>query len=644
KELAFIEDRQNLKVLNLATRKVRALAGPESLMSKNDGDQRFRWSPNGQWIVFNLAPTGKFQTQLGLVRADGQDGVVDLTRSGFDCMNPVWVLGGKALLYSTTRDGMRGLAAIGGSQTDWYAMFLDRVAWDRSRLSKAELTLQKEAEGKGPTPVATPEPLDLEPRWDRTTRLTLQSARMGDAVLSADGETLYYLARFERGLNLWSTQVRTKETRMLTPLDASAATLTWDREQKTLLLLADGMIAKVDPGTGRKDPIPVSCELWLNPAAERMAMFEHATRRITETFYDRSFRGLDWQGLCKAYAKHVPHTGSSFELAELLSELLGELNVSHSGGYLRAKEGDVDLTASLGFLADETHQGSGIRVAEVLRNGPLDKADLTAGPGTVIEAIDGEAIPADRDWVGLLNRKAGKRVLVQLKNGEQRSEAVVRPIPVAEETLLLYERWVRRNRDEVERLSGGKLGYVHVRNGFDRPFRNIIEEVIGHRDGRVGVIVDTRFNPGGALTSDLITFLTGRRMFHSDAAGRNVGWEPGARWTGASVLLTNEGAYSDGHCLSCAFQSQGVGKIVGMPVPGTCIWSISELLQDETIICGAPTVGMKDTSGRLLEGIQVEPDVRVPNPYGEVAAGRDAQLAAAVQVLLAETSVSGKGR
>jgi tricorn protease len=644
KELAFIEGRDSLKVLDLGTRKVRDLVTSEALASTNDGDQFFRWSPDGKWIAFRLQPTGKAQTQVGLVKADGSGGVIDLTQSGFDCQNPSWILGGKALLFSSPRDGMRGLAAIGGTQTDWYAMFLDQATWDRFRLNPADLALLKESEGKSKLPPQPSDSLDFDRRADRVARLTIQSARMGDAVMSPDGESLFYLAKFEKGFNLWTTRFRTRETRLLTQLDATSANLSWDRENKNLLLVADGSLARIDPASGRREPVPVSCQITVKPAAERQAMFEHAARRVSETYFDRSFHGVDWDALCRDYARHVPHTGTSFEFAELLNELLGELNVSHAIAYLRSKDRDGDSTGSLGFIPDPAYRGPGVRVAEILANGPLDKADLTVGPGTLIESVDGEPIPVDRDWASLLNRKVGKRVLVGFRNGERRAEAVVRPISVQEESNLLYERWVRRNRAEVERLSGGRLGYVHIKNGFDRPFRTLVDEVHGRYVGRAGIVVDSRFNPGGSLTADLVAFLTGEPIFRTAVGGRVTAVESGGRWTGPSVLLVNEGAYSDGSCFSCSYQRLGVGKLVGMPVPGTCINSIAELLQDETTIFSAPVVKVTDPSGALMEGRQIEPDVVVPNPYADVAAGRDPQLEAAVKVLLAGTVGEGGRR
>ena len=165
----------------------------------------------------------------------------------------------------------------------------------------------------------------------RKARLTIHSSSLGDALVSKDGETLYYLARFERGMNLWSTNLRTKETKQVLALNANGGSMTWDNEQKSILLLADGAIAKIDPVAAKREPVPISGELVLNVDAEREAMFDHVWRKVRDTFYSRGYHGIDWQAIRPVYAKYLPHIGTQHEFAEMLAEMLGELNISHSG-------------------------------------------------------------------------------------------------------------------------------------------------------------------------------------------------------------------------------------------------------------------------------------------------------------------------
>jgi C-terminal processing protease CtpA/Prc len=293
-----------------------------------------------------------------------------------------------------------------------------------------------------------------------------------------------------------------------------------------------------------------------------------------------------------------------------------------------------DATAALGAFYDQTWTGSGIKVTEVVKDGPLDKAGMAVRPGAIIESIDGQAITPSTDLAQLLNRKAGKPVLLVVSADGRKSEVVAKPITLAEENRLLYARWVRRNQGEVDRLSSGQLGYIHVPGMNDGAYRTTFEEALGKYALRKGLVVDTRFNGGGDLVADLAMFLSGKQFFTYTTDTRSNGFEPNFRWTKPSVSLAGEANYSDGHCYAYTYKMLKIGPLVGMPVPGTCTFAGWEMLQDG-LRWGVPGVGVKDsTTGRYLENSQTEPDVKVMNEYAAVSKGKDQQLEAAVAELM----------
>ena len=150
---------------------------------------------------------------------------------------------------------------------------------------------------------------------------------------------------------------------------------------------------------------------------------------------------------------------------------------------------------------------------EVLEGGPFTNAKTKIKKGVIIEKIDGEAITNDIDWSSLLNRKVGKNVLLSLYDPEtkQRWDETTKPITQGEEQGLLYHRWVKINRKKVEEFSGGKVGYVHVQGMNDGSYRTVYEDVLGKAADKEALIVDTRFNGGGWLHDDLVTFLGGKK-------------------------------------------------------------------------------------------------------------------------------------
>ena len=148
KEIAFIEDRVTLKVLNLASKQTRTLLTDRELAPSADGNQYYQWSPDGKWILFDYAVPGFAPSEVGLVQADGKGKVVNLTESGFDDARAKWILGGEAMIWVSNRDGLKAVAQSGGAQNDVYALFFTRDAWDRFRLTKEEFALLKEIEEK----------------------------------------------------------------------------------------------------------------------------------------------------------------------------------------------------------------------------------------------------------------------------------------------------------------------------------------------------------------------------------------------------------------------------------------------------------------------------------------------------------------
>ena len=645
KEIAYVEDRSTLKVLNLETRQSRTILTSKEI---DEGDQQFEWSPDSKWILFDLSVPGLAPGEIGLVRADGKSPAINLTQSGFNDSRGRWIMGGKAMLWFSTRDGLKAVAQGGGAQNDAYAMFFSQDAWDRYRLSKEDYALLKETEDKkdkdkpkeakeAPKDAKVEDLVfDLDNVAERKARLTIHSSSLGDAAISKDGETLYYLARFEKGMNLWSTNLRTRETKMALALNANGGTLAWDKDQKTLFLLADGAISKIDPASAKRETVSISGEMVVNLAAERQQAFDHVWQTVKDSFYTAGYHGADWDGLRPIYQKYLPHIGNNYEFAEMLAEMLGELNISHSGASYSPQATNQDETAALGVFPDPAWTGVGIKVVEVIKDGPLDKSGIVVKPGMIIEAIDGETVAADKDPAQFLNRKAGKKTLLRVADGDKRFDVVVKPVTLGEENRLLYARWVHRNEAEVDRLSQGQLGYVHVPGMNDGAYRSTYEEVMGKFATRKGVVIDTRFNGGGDLVADLAMFLSGKKFFEYANDRRASGYEPNFRWTKPSISMANEANYSDGHCYAYTVKALNLGKLVGMPTPGTCTFAGWESLADG-VRWGVPHSGVKDaTTGKYLENQQTEPDIRVMNDYSVVITGKDQQLEAAVAALMKE--------
>ena len=641
-------------------------------MYNTGGGFDYEWSPDGKWFTLEfIGNRHDPYSDIGIVSAQG-GAITNLTNSGYMSGSPRWVLDGNAVLFQTERYGMRAHASW-GSQQDVMLVFLNQDAYDRYRLSKEDFELLKEFEkeqkkakekdekkknekkkdagkdkkkdgdkdgdnGKSDKDKESKKEIVVELKGieDRIVRLTPNSSDLGSAIVSKDGENLYYFSAFEGGYDLWKMNLREKETKRLHKLNTGWVSLSMDKDGNIFLLGSRNM-QKMDAKSDALKPISYQAEMKMDLAAEREAMFDHVYKQQQKRFYNLNMHGVNWDEMSVAYRKFLPHIDNNYDFAELLSEWLGELNVSHTGGRYFAN-GKGDVTSNLGLLFDWEYRGKGMRIAEVIEKGPFDHSRTKVKEGCIIEKINGQEISQENDITVLLNNKAGKKTLISLYDpqSKERWEEVVMPISGGRLNGLLYNRWVKQRAAEVEKWSNGRLGYVHIQSMGDGSFRTVYSDILGKYNNCEGIVIDTRFNGGGRLHEDIEILFSGQKYFTQVVRGREACDMPSRRWNKPSIMLQCEANYSNAHGTPWVYKYRNIGKLVGMPVPGTMTSVSWETLQDPSLVFGIPIVGYRLADGSYLENSQLEPDIKVANSPETVVKGEDIQLKAAVDELLKE--------
>ncbi|MCC8119271.1 MAG: PDZ domain-containing protein [Bacteroidales bacterium] len=654
KKVAFLEDRDEIRVIDVKSKAVNTALDGAYNYSYSDGDVSFEWSPDSRWLLTSYIGVGGWNNvDIALVKADGTE-VVDLTESGYANSNPKWVLGGKGLTYESGRYGMKSHGSW-GEQSDVLLMMLDGEAWDDFNSTEEEAALKEEADKekkdkeeadskdkkdkkdkkkKGAKEddedEVIPLEFDLKNRQYRTKRLTGVSSSLADYYVSPKGDKLYYIARNNEGkFDLYQRDLRKGDTKVIVPGIEGFALLA-DKEGENLFTMGDGMMKIAIPG-GDVEPITFSALYSRTPSAEREYMYDHAWRQVRDKFYDPTIHGIDWEQYGKDYRKFLPYVNNNYDFSEVLSELLGELNASHTGSGYRT--GGATTVATLGAIYDEDYVGDGLKVAEVIARGPLSTKKADVQPGDIIVSIDGEEILAGQDYFPMLEGKSGKKVRLGVKKPSgQVAYSEVKPIGSLYD--LLYQRWVEHNEHVVDSISGGKIGYVHV-EGMDSPsFREVYSKLLGKYRNCDAVVVDTRFNGGGWLHNDIALLLSGKEYVRYSPRGKYVGSDPFSQWTKPSVMLVSEGNYSDAHGTPYTYKTLGIGKLVGAPVPGTMTAVWWETLIDPSLYFGIPMVTSLDRNGKPLENQQLNPDIEVYNNPGDMLLGTDAQLIEATKSLM----------
>ena len=666
KEIAFVENRNILKVYNIESKKVRQITDG----TQHYGSIGYEWSPDGKWFAVTLITHMRDPySDVAIVSASGDMKIYNITESAYFDDDPQWVLDGNAILYNSDRYGMRSHASW-GSQRDAFIAFLNQDAYDKFRLNKEEYALLKEQEkGKkddkkdepkkeekcdkkkdkkddkkdGPSTGSGTEKdekpkeakkieVDLEHLQDRVIRLTPMSSNLSGMALSKDGEKLYFMTSFEKGYDLWEMDVREKSMKITKKMGQGGAHLVV--KDDNIFLLSGGNLQKVDKG-GKSTPIKFDATMELDLAAEREYMFNHVFLQIEKRFFMKDHHGVDLDMMREAYQPFLAHINNNYDFSEMLSEILGELNVSHTGsGYRPSGKGDA--TAEFGVLLDLDYKGDGLKIAEVVEGGPFDKKNSKVKAGSIIEKIDGVEITKGMDYYPLLNNKRDKTVLVTLSDGGKTWDETVKPISHGAMNELLYNRWVKHNEETVKKLSKGRLGYVHIRSMGDASYRDVYSQILGKYNLCDGIVIDTRFNGGGRLHEDIEILFSGEKYLEQVVNDSVACVMPSRRYNKPSVMIIGEANYSNAHGTPWVYKYKKMGSLVGMPVPGTMSSVTWETLQDPSLYFGLPVVGYRTEQGNWLENTQLEPDVKVRNTPEKMAVGIDEQLEAAVKELLKE--------
>ena len=653
KEIAFLSDRTTLKVYNIATKKIRTVLDGHYNYSYSDGDQYFTWSPDAKFILVQFFEFGRWSTDVGLVDVTALNKTLNLTQSGYGNSNPKFAMDGQMIYYATDKYGYRSHGSW-GAESDVEAVFLNQDAYSKFTMNEQDYKIWKEEQEKvkeksedkakkeksGTKEEQTIKPIVIEELGlqNRKVKLTIHSSFLSDFIINNEGPALYYLTQMDKDFDIWVTKFKEQETKLLHKAGSHGSNLFFDKDEKNLYFTAPSGMQKMEIATSKVESIKVNAEMLLNEDEERAYMFEHAWRQAREKFYVEDLHGVDWEGMKKAYAPFLASINNGYDFAEMLSELLGELNASHTGAFYRPSFPYSDQTGTFGCYFDQQYNGDGLRIVEIMEHSPLLLHSKKIKNGVIIQKIDGTPILKDKNHYALLNRKIGKKVWLTFYDPSNKTtwEEFITPISVGQEQELAYHRYMARCEKMVDSLSNGTLGYVHIKGMNSASFRELYDQALGKLNTKKALIVDTRFNGGGWLHDDLATFLSGKLYMSFEPRGqKNMGGEPISKWQKPSAVLMSEGNYSDAHLFPYTYKALGIGPLIGMPVPGTgtAVWW--ETMIDGNTIFGIPQVGMRSVKdGYLVENHELNPDIEVENQYEKFTKGIDQQLMKAVSILM----------
>lgn len=586
------------------------------------GINSYSWSPDGRWLAFSRRDPGN-TSDIWIAPSAGGD-AVNVTRYPGSNDSPRWSADGRYLVFSSSRD-----RPVGG---DLYALPLQKP--------------RRSADGGADKPAGEPSGKDVRIEFDgiedRAKRLTTSGVTVFD--LAPDGKSVMGLTSFGAGSDVFSVPVAGGALqRVTTTGDIAGAPRFGGSVSGRFWCLTSGGRVRVFAGAGpgwSGTGLDFEARLEVDREAVLRQVLAEYWRSIGSGFYDEGMHGADWPAVRLRYEALLSGVATAEEMAFfVLSPMAGELNASHSEVSPKVS-GSTPEVADAGLTFDEEYAGPGLRVTGYLKDGPNDDAGPLVKPGEYVLKIEGADVSwNERMWSRLAGRAAKATEFLVSSDGKSSNTRIVKltPIPSGRARELAYEEEVRRARDLVTKLSGGRVGYIRIA-GMDPPStRRFERELWSIAREKDALVLDIRENGGGSTHDAILSQFARSPYGLTKPRDGSLSTQPWRHWGKPTALLINENSASDAEVFAMGFRALRLGKLIGARTPGYVIGTYSAELQDGTSY-RIPMWGWYTLQGRDIENLGVEPDMSVDNGTASCGDADDEQLKAAVSALLKDLS------
>jgi C-terminal processing protease CtpA/Prc/Tol biopolymer transport system component len=672
KSIAYVRNDKELHVVAVPTND--AAAADRVVASGELPESAVTWSPDGQWIAFTMQDKRSFRNVHVVAAAGGESRPVSFLANGETASKIAWSPDGHYLLFDTAQrseqvqiarvdllphvpkyreDEFRELfrpSKTPGTPSSPTAPPAPGVPATPTEEKPATVPADEKPATTGTAAADTkqkPEPVKIvfEGIRDRLTLLPL-GLNAEAPVISADGKVLLFAARSanQLGLYTYSLDELSKEppvVRQLTSTPGRKTDYAFSPDAKDVFYLENDAVKSITIESRTPKTIAVTAPMQIDFDVEKKVVFEEAWETLNRHFYDANFHGKNWLKLHDEWAPYIAGVKTSDELRRDINLLIGELNSSHSGINRGMGPGNGPQPVQVGnlglrFNREAYEAGKGLIVREVIALGPA-AIEGSIKPGDRLVSVNGEAVGA-KNLDGMLEDTVGKRVVLGIETAGKTRDAVVRPVSSVAAVGLLYRQWVEERRALVDRVSGGKIGYVHIADMSDASLQQLYIDLDAQNEAKQGVVVDVRNNNGGYINGYALDVFT--RQNYLMMTPRGLSPVPsrqnlGQRALGLpTVLVTNESSLSDAEDFAEGYRSLKLGKVVGEPTAGWIIFTGAQPLIDGSAV-RVPGWRIQDLRGQTMEMHPRPVDVEVARPLGETETGSDAQLERAVKELLA---------
>ncbi|MFD2569496.1 S41 family peptidase [Spirosoma soli] len=658
KQLAFIRNSQELRVLDMVTKKERLLFKGYLGRPPFASGSSVTWSPDSKWIAFASYGAKTFRNISVVSTAGGDSKPISFVANTFGG-DVNWSPDGKYILFETAqRTELAQIARIDlmprtpkFREDQFRDLFNEEVP---KTLTSTTPTTKKPAT-RDTTALSAPVDTAQKSAGKQPVRIVFEGIRQRLSVLpvgvdvdahtiSKDGKTLLLIATVAGQQNLYTYSLdelarEQSVARQLTSTSGSKSDAQFSPDGKEVFYLEQGKIQTVSLDKREPKPLAITAEMDVDFSAEKVQVFRQAWDVQNKGFYDPAFHGVDWKAVKAEYEPFTSAARTPDELRRLLSLMVGELNASHSGvsgpaGSVQTSTGRIGLR----FDREEYERSGKLRITEVIALSPAALTG-TIKPGDYLLEVDGTTIDARTNLDQLLDNKINRRVTLSVGASANASprEVTVRPVSLATEKGLLYKQWVQEQRDYVAKVSNGRLGYVHMFDMSAESLSQLYVDLDAENHTREGVVVDVRNNNGGFVNAYALDVFA--RKGYMTMTPRGLPSAPARTQLGQraletpTILITNQHSLSDAEDFTEGYRTLKLGKVVGEPTAGWIIYtSAAQLIDGSTI--RLPFIKITDNAGKNMELAPRPVDIPVSRPIGESYTNQNVQLDVAVKELL----------
>ena len=615
------------------------------------------FSPDSKWITYEKQAGNSYSAIWVYNIAEGKG--YQLTDNTFNDYSPVFSTDGKLIWFLSDRDFNLDFSSfefnyVYNNSTRIYAMHLaaagEKLFADKNDIepvkeekvaeeSKAKNEKKDAAEEKKETTVNVT--IDMEGINNRIVALPLKAGDYNNLV-AVDGGILYIADGKLKKYNI-SEQ---KEEEIL---DRAIQVLV-TADGKSMLYRAGGDfgITKIAPGQ-KADAGKLKLdgmELKIDPAKEWNQIYNDGWRIFRDYFYVNNLHGVDWKAVKENYAQLVPFVGHRADLDFILGEMIAESNTGHSyvdwGDFERPKRVEGGL---LGANLEADDNAGYYKIAKIYKGqnwdeslrSPLTEQGVEAKEGDYLVSINGKEITTAGNPYELLENTAGKKIEIGIntKPGPDGAKTFLIK-PIDSELDLMYNTWVAERRAMVDRLSGGKIGYIHVPNTAVEGNRELFKGMYAYHD-KQALIIDDRYNGGGFIPDVMADLLDRKTLSYWNRNGLVPNKTPGVAHDGPKVMLINGYSSSGGDAFPYYFRKKGLGQLIGTRTWGGLVGISGNARLVDGGNISVPRFGIFDENSEwIIEGIGVYPDIEVFDRPEQLAKGVDPGIEKAVEVLLKE--------